>query len=122
MLLWITLTKDSLNLIMKIKKLLAILVLGLLLCNIGLADGIKKLNKKLLEIEKRIDTCLTTKDKDICVKFVLENPLMLEILENDDFVELLSSGKCEIRNKCGATQVRLLAKMFQVEDLLMDMD
>ena len=107
---------------MKIKKLLAILVLGLLLCNIGLAAGIKKLNKKLLEIEKRIDTCLTTKDKDICVKFVLENPLMLEILENDDFVELLSSGKCEIRNKCGATQVRLLAKMFQVEDLLMDMD
>ena len=122
MLLWITLTKDSLNLIMKIKKLLAILVLGLLLCNIGLADSIKELNKKLLKIEKRIDTCLTTKDKDICVKFVLENPFMLEILENDDFVELLSSGKCEIRNKCGATQARLLAKMFQVEDLLMDMD
>ena len=73
---------------MKIKKLLAILVLGLLLCSIGLADGIKELSKKLLEIEKRIDTCLTTKDKDICVKFVLENPFMLEILENDDFVDL----------------------------------
>ena len=59
------------------KRFLMILVLSLLWCNVGFADGIKELNKKLLEIEKRIDTCLSTKDKDICEKFVLENPFML---------------------------------------------
>ena len=104
------------------KKLLGIVVLGLLWCNPGVADGINELNKKLLEIEKRIDTCLSTKDKDICEKFVLENPFMLEIYGNADFAKLLSSSKCEIGTKCAATNARLLAKMLQLEALVMDMD
>ena len=104
------------------KKLLGILVLGLLWCNVGFADGIKELNKKLLEIEKRIDTCLNTKDEDICEKFLLENPILLEIFGNADFAKLLSSRKCEIGTKCAATNARIAAKTFQLQALIMEMD
>ena len=75
------------------KKLSLYVFLALLWCNVSFADGIKELNKKLLEIEKRLDTCLSTKDKDICNNFVLENPYMLEILGNADFAKLLTSNK-----------------------------
>ena len=104
------------------KKFLGILVLGLLWCNVGFAEGIKELNIKLLGIEKRIDTCLSTKDKEICGKFVSENPYMLELLGNADFAKLLTSSKCEIGTKCGANLARLVAKMFQLQALVMEMD
>ncbi len=104
------------------KKFLGILVLGLLWCSVSFADGIKELNKKLLEIEKRMDTCLSTKDKDMCEKFILENPLMSEILGNADFAKLISSSKCEVGTKCGATQARILPKTFQIQALIMEMD
>ena len=39
--LWITLAKDSLNSILKMKKLLGILVLSLLWCNVSSADNLK---------------------------------------------------------------------------------
>ena len=104
------------------KKLLGIVVVSLLWCNVAFADGIKELNKKLLEIEKRLDTCLSTKDKDICNNFVLENPYMLEILGNADFAKLLTSNKCQTGTKCGATMARFTAKMFQLESLVMEMN
>ena len=34
-------------------------------CNVVFANDIKKLNKKLLEIEARLDVCLDTKDKSL---------------------------------------------------------
>ena len=104
------------------KLFLSILVFGLLLGGNGYANGIKELNKKLLEIEKRIDICLSTKDKDICGKFALENPFLLEIFGNADFAKLLSSSKCEIGTKCAATNARLAAKMFQLQAIVMETD
>ena len=60
------------------KKLLGIVVLGLLVSgNTVFAEGIKELNLKLLEIEKRMDECIEKKDKDKIKKLMLENPLML---------------------------------------------
>ncbi len=47
------------------KKLFLYIFLVLMWCNVGVAEGIKELNKKLLEIEKRLDSCLDTKDKGI---------------------------------------------------------
>ena len=91
-------------------------------CNVGFANDIIKLNKKLLEIEARLDTCLDTKDKDICMKFATENPIMLEILGNEDFAKLLSTSKCQVGTKCGATNYRILSKTFQLESLLMELD
>ncbi len=101
------------------KKHFLIILVALFWCNVGFADGIKELNKKLLEIEKRIDTCLSTKDEDICNNFVVENPYMLEILGNVDFAKLLTSNKCQMGTKCGATMARFTAKMFQLESLVM---
>ena len=105
------------------KKLLSvILVICSLLSGNAYANGIKELNKKLLEIEKRIDICLSTKDKDICGKFALENPFLLEIFGNADFAKLLSSSKCEIGTKCAAINARLAAKMFQLQAIVMEID
>ncbi len=105
------------------KKLLGIVVLGLLLStNVVFAGGINELNKKLLEIEKRMDTCLSTKDKDLCEKFVLENPLLTEILGNADFAKLSTSSKCEIGTKCGATSARIAAKSLQIMNLVLELD
>ena len=104
------------------KKLFLYVFLVLMFYNVSFADGIKELNKKLLEIEKRMDTCLSTKDKDICNNFVLENPYMLEILGNADFAKLLTSNKCQTGTKCGATMARFTAKMFQLESLVMEMN
>ena len=75
------------------KKLSLYIFLVLMFCNVGVAEGIKELNKKLLEIEERLDTCLDTKDKDICEKFMVENPMLLEIFGNENFVKLLTN-KC----------------------------
>jgi hypothetical protein len=104
------------------KKVIVAVLVMVSWCNVGFADGIKELNKKLLEIEKRLDTCLSTKDKDICNNFVLENPYMLEILGNADFAKLLTSNKCQTGTKCGATMARFTAKMFQLESLVMEMN
>ena len=79
------------------KKLFStILVLGLLFSGNANANDIKKLNKELLEIEARLDLCLDTKNKDICIKFMTDNPLLLEIFGNEDFAKLLSTSKCQI--------------------------
>jgi hypothetical protein len=91
-------------------------------CNAGYAKDIKKLNKKLLEIEARLDKCLDTKDKDICMDFMIENPMMLEILGNEDFAKLLSTSKCQVGTKCGATNARLLSKTLQASSLVMELD
>ena len=91
-------------------------------CNVGVAEGIKELNKKLLEIEARLDKCLDTKDKDICMDFMIENPMMLEILGNEDFAKLLSTSKCQVGTKCGATNARILSKTLQASSLVMELD
>ena len=104
------------------KKHFLLILVALLWCNVGVADGIKELNNKLLEIEKRMDTCLGTKDKDMCEKFILENPILSEILGNVDFAKLSSSSKCEIGTKCYSSMARIAAKTFQISDLLMELD
>ena len=53
------------------KKLLAIVVLGLLLASNSLADDINELNNKLIEIENRMDNCLNTKDKELCDRIIM---------------------------------------------------
>ena len=104
------------------KKLLSIIVLGLLFSGNANANDIKKLNKELLEIEARLDLCLDTKNKDICVKFMTDNPLLLEIFGNENFAKLLSTSKCQVGNKCGATNARILAKTLQASSLVMELD
>ena len=105
------------------KKLFStILVLGLLFSGNANANDIKKLNKELLEIEARLDLCLDTKNKDICIKFMTDNPLLLEIFGNEDFAKLLSTSKCQIGTKCGATNARILAKTLQASSLVMELD
>jgi len=105
------------------KKLFStILVICLLLSGNAYANDIKKLNKKLLEIEARLDLCLDTKNKDICVKFMTDNPLLLEIFGNENFTKLLSTSKCQVGTKCGATNARILAKTLQASSLVMELD
>ena len=103
------------------KKLFLYMLLGLLWCNVGVAEGIKELNKKLLEIEKRLDSCLDTKDKGICEKFMVENPMLLEIFGNENFVKLLTN-KCQLGSKCYSINARILSKTQQAAALLMEMD
>ena len=64
------------------KKLSLYVFLVLMFCNAGYAKDIKKLNKKLLEIEARLDKCLDTKDKDICMDFMTENPMMSQNIDS----------------------------------------
>ena len=104
------------------KKLLSIIVLGWLLSGNAYANDIKKLNKKLLEIEARLDLCLDTKNKDVCVKFMTDNPFLLEIFGNENFAKLLSTSKCQIGTKCGSTNARILAKTLQASSLVMELD
>ena len=104
------------------KKLSLYIFLVLMWCNVGFASDIKKLNKKLLEIEARLDKCLDTKDKDICMDFMTENPMLLEILGNEDFAKLLSTSKCQVGTKCGATNARILSKTLQASSLVMELD
>ena len=65
---------------------------------------------------------MDTKDKDICMDFMIENPMMLEILGNEDFAKLLSTSKCQVGTKCGATNARLLSKTLQASSLVMELD
>ena len=107
------------------KKLLGIVVLGLLLsCNTVLAEGIKELNLKLLEIEKRMDECIEKKDKDLCAEFMIENTLMLEIYGNKNFAKLIESSECEIGSgtDCGATVARMMSKGIQVFSLGLELN
>ena len=104
------------------KKLSLYIFLVLMWCNVGVAESIKELNKKLLQIEERLDKCLDTKDKDICMDFMTENPMLLEILGNEDFAKLLSTSKCQVGTKCGATNARILSKTLQASSLVMDLD
>ena len=101
------------------KKLLAILVLGLLLASNALADDINKLNNKLLEIENRMDNCLNTKDKELCDKIIMENPI-LEILGNQSFAKLLMSRHCFVGTKCGATNARILSKTNKIASFVLE--
>ena len=50
------------------KKLLIIIVVMLSWCNTSFAgsSSLKQLNLKLVEIEKQLDSCISSKDKDIC--------------------------------------------------------
>ena len=107
------------------KKLLGILVLGLLWCNVGFAESknLKLLNIKLLEIENQLDSCINSKDKDICEKFFLGNPLLLEIYSNEEFAKLVNSSKCQVGagTKCGATMSRIAAKSTQIIGFIADL-
>ena len=107
------------------KKLLGILVLGLLWCNVGLAESknLKLLNIKLLEIENQMDSCINSKDKNICEKFLLENPLLLEIYGNEEFAKLANSSKCQVgaSTKCGAVMSRITAKSLQIIEFIPDL-
>ena len=94
------------------KKTLIILVL--LFSSSVVAEGIKQLNDKLLEIEETFDICLEIKDKDFCEKVFIKNQLLLEVYGNETFAKLIESKKCSVGTKCGATTARLTAKMMQV--------
>ena len=102
------------------KNVLMILVLGLLWCNVGFAGSN---NLKLLEIEGQIDSCINSKDKDICEKFFLGNPLLLEIYSNEEFAKLVNSSKCQVGagTKCGATMSRIAAKNTQIIGFIADL-
>ena len=102
------------------KKLLAIVVLGLLLSGNAYSNDISKLNTKLLEIENRMDDCLSTKNKKLCESIIIDNP-MLEILGNESFAKLTMSQKdCGIGTKCGATSARILSKTNKIAAFIME--
>ena len=101
------------------KKLLAIVVLGLVLASNALADDINELNNKLIEIENRMDNCLNTKDKELCDRIIMENPI-LEILGNQSFAKLLMSpNHWGVGTKCGATNARILSKTNKIASFVM---
>ena len=103
------------------KKLLVIIVLGLLWSGSAFSNDINALNAKLLEIEGRLDSCLKTKNKQLCETIIMENPLMLEVMGNENFAKLSMSPKdCGIGTKCGATSARILSKINQVSAFLME--
>ena len=103
------------------KKLLAIIVLGLLWSGNSFSNDINALNAKLLEIEGRLDNCLNTKNKQLCENLVMENPLMLEVMGNENFAKLSMSPKdCGIGTKCGATSARILSKVNQVAAFILE--
>jgi hypothetical protein len=103
------------------KKLLGIVVMGLLLSGNAYANDINQLNNKLLVIENKFDVCLNTKDKKICEDVIMENPI-LEVLGNESFGKLLLSSACEIGTKCGATNARILSKTLKVSNFVMGID
>ena len=86
------------------------------------SNNLKLLNIKLLEIEGQIDSCINSKDKDICEKFFLGNQLLLEIYGNEEFAKLVNSSKCQVGagTKCGATTARITAKSIQLFYLLFE--
>ena len=106
------------------KKFLGILVLGLLWCNVGFAgsSNLKQLNVKLLEIENQIDSCINSKDKNICEKYMLENSILLEILGTEVFAKLIDSNKCKVGTKCGETMSRITAKSMQIMNFILELN
>ena len=103
------------------KKLLGIVVLGLLLSASAYANDINALNAKLLEIEGRLDNCLNTKNKKLCENIIMENPLMLEVMGNENFAKLSMSPKhCGVGTKCGATSARILSKINRVTAFILE--
>ena len=109
----------------KMKKLLGIVVLGLLWCTTSFAGSgnLKQLNLKLVEVEKQLDSCISSKDKDICEKIILENPLLLKIYGNVEFAKLINSNKCQVgaATKCGAAMSRISAKYIQIISLISEL-
>ena len=107
------------------KKFLAIIVLGLLWCTTSFAgsSSLKQLNLKLVEVEKQLDSCISSKDKNICEKIVLENPLLLKIYGNVEFAKLINSNKCQVdaATKCGAAMSRISAKYMQIIGLIAEL-
>ena len=107
------------------KKLLGIMVLGLLLSGNAYAESknLKLLNTKLLEIKIQMDLCINSKDKNICEEFLLGSPLLLEIYGNEDFAKLINSNKCQVRagTKCGAAMSRIAAKSIQIMGFIPDL-
>jgi hypothetical protein len=91
-------------------------------CNVGFASEAGGIREPGTDEKSRLDKCLDTKDKDICMDFMIENPMMLEILGNEDFAKLLSTSKCQVGTKCGATNARILSKTLQASSLVMELD
>ena len=98
------------------KKLLGIVVLGLLIFNSAEANIIE-LNVKLIELEKKIDKCLETKDKNICEDLNLFTTFLIEVLGNEEYAKHMNSDKCKIGTKCGATISRISGKFLQFMEL-----
>jgi hypothetical protein len=96
-----------------VKKILITLTAVVMLSGAAMANDIKDLNDKLLDIEARIDKCLDTKDKAVCGDFMIENPMLSEVLGNEDFAKLLMTSKCQVGTKCYSTNARLLTKTLQ---------
>ena len=90
-------------------------------CDVVLANDIKELNKKLLEIEERMDECLDKKDKKLCVNLVIQNPIQIELMGNEHFAKLMDSYKCKSGTKCGASIARVFGKSIQVSILSLEL-
>jgi hypothetical protein len=96
------------------KKVFLYTILMFAFCDVVLANDIKELNKKLLEIEDRIDECLETKDKKLCENIMIQNPIQIELMGNEHFARLLDSYLCKSGTKCGASMQRVVGKTLQV--------
>ena len=87
-------------------------------CDVVLANDIKELNKKLLEIEERMDECLDTKDEKLCFNIIMLNPLQIELEGNEHFARLMDSELCKSGTKCGASYSRVIQKFLAVTLIL----
>jgi len=79
----------------------------------------EKLNLKLLQIEKKLDECIVTKDLYLCSETALLHTS--EILYDQNFMSIIDSGQCSVIgsvNECGATLARITPKLLEVTDIL----
>ncbi len=98
------------------KKLLGIVVLVFLTFNNANAN-IKELNAKLIELEKKIDKCLESKDNNFCDDLNLYTTFLIEIMGNEEYAKHIDSDRCEIGTKCGAAISRISGKYLQIMEL-----
>jgi hypothetical protein len=89
-------------------------------CDVVLANDIQELNKKLLEIEERMDECLDTKDEKLCFNIIMLNPIQIELEGNEHFARLMDTELCKSGTKCGASMSRVFQKLLAVTTIFTD--
>ena len=96
------------------------ILIALMLMSLSTGAIAGEMEDTLLSIEKDIDTCIESNDKNVCDELTFAEDYLVKFMGNQDYMKDLVT-KCQIGTECASIMYRLVAKMSTALTIQMDL-